>query len=225
MLLAYSHHMRITKILMQPVFKDVMATKLYSNANVILDFVVILVIDLLVAKSSNLSVYTICFCSKQQKLYYQIVTRKCFQIALHTRLMMKILQTFERYHQINNRNEEKLTRKQIQAHTREYTQEFILFGFQRISMGIRQKIFSLMNVENTKWCNSILTSHNAQIPIHPNCSLIQIQSCLSIQKLGLYKVWGCIQLIQREVFSSLTTTPQATSKRSLTLTFCHTTSE
>ena len=120
MLLAYSHHMRITKILMQPVFKDVMATKLYSNANVILDFVVILVIDLLVAKSSNLSVYTICFCSKQQKLYYQIVTRKCFQIALHTRLMMKILQTFERYHQINNRNEEKLTRNRYK-HTQEKT--------------------------------------------------------------------------------------------------------
>ena len=155
-----------------------------------LGFVVILVIDLLVAKSSNLSVYTICFCSKQQKLYYQIVARKCFYIALHTRLMMKILQTFERYHQINNRNEEKLTRKQIQAHTRENTQEFMWFGFQRISMGIRQKIFSLMNVENTKWCNSILTSHNAQIPIYPNCSLIQIQSSLSIQKLGLNTKFG-----------------------------------
>ena len=128
--------------------------------------------------------------SKQQKLYYQIVARKCFQIALHTRLMMKILQTFERYHQINNRNEEKLTRKQIQAHTRENTQEFILFGFQRISMGIRQKIFSLMNVENTKWCNSTLTSHNAQIPIHPNYSLIQVQSSLSIQKLGLSTKFG-----------------------------------
>ena len=189
MLLAYSHHMRITKILMQPVFKDVMATKLYSNANVILDFVVILVIDLLVAKSSNLSVYTICFCSKQQKLYYQIVTRKCFQIALHTRLMMKILQTFERYHQINNRNEEKLTRNRYK-HTRENTQGFMWFGFQRMSTGIRQKIFSLMNVENTKWCNSTLTSHNAQIPIHPNCSLIQIQSSLSIQKLGLNTKFG-----------------------------------
>ena len=154
-----------------------------------LGFVVILVIDLLVAKSSNLSVYTICFCSKQQKLYYQIVTRKCFQIALHTRLMMKILQTFERYHQINNRNEEKLTRNRYK-HTRENTQGFMWFGFQRMSTGIRQKIFSLMNVENTKWCNSTLTSHNAQIPIHPNCSLIQIQSSLSIQKLGLNTKFG-----------------------------------
>ena len=129
MLQAYSHHMRITEILMQPVFKDVMATKLYSNANVILDFVVILVIDLLVAKSSNLSVYTICFCSKQQKLYYQIVARKCFQIALHTRLIVKILQTFERYYQINNRNEEKLKRKQTQTHTRENTNNLCGLAF------------------------------------------------------------------------------------------------
>lgn len=107
-----------------------------------LGFVVILVIDLLVAKSSNLSVYTICFCSKQQKLYYQIVARKCFQIALHTRLLVKILQTFERYHQINNRNEEKLTRKQIQAHTRENTKNLCGLAFSLYPQASTEDIFT-----------------------------------------------------------------------------------
>ena len=37
MLQTYSRYMRIKEISMQPAFKYVMATQLYSNANVILD--------------------------------------------------------------------------------------------------------------------------------------------------------------------------------------------
>ena len=69
-------------------------------------------------------------------------------------------------------------------HTQEKTPRIYVVWHLAYIHGHWQKIFSLIKVENTKWCNSTLTSHNAQIPIHPNYSLIQIQSSLSIQKLG-----------------------------------------
>ena len=66
----------------------------------------------------------------------------------------------------------------------------------------------------------------------PKSQYTQIVLSYKYKVLSQYKSWDSnliqslgLHLIQREVFSSLTTTPQATSKRSLTLTFCHTTSE
>ena len=48
----------------------------------------------------------------------------------------------ERYHQINNRNEEKLTRKQIQAHTRENTKNLYSMAFSLYPRASTEDIFT-----------------------------------------------------------------------------------
>ena len=60
-----------------------------------------------------------------------------------------------------------------------------------ILMDDNEEEISLINMENTKWCNSTLTMSTSQ---YIQCySLTQIQKFSHSTKVGTqYKVWGCI---------------------------------
>ena len=94
----------------------------------------------------------------------------------------------------------KKKRKNRYKHTKRNTKIYVVRPLAYVH-GLQQEKISLINMENTKWCGSILTKPN---PITPKIIL----SCKQKLSLSQYKAEGQLQssrlhLKQGEVFASL----------------------